>query len=416
MKILLVEDSDPKASSVETVLRAAIPNGAIVCHRAKSFRGAVKQLEEDTYDLLLLDLVIPIRDEEAPSEKGGKQVLSEILDGATCHPPSHIICLTDFDSVADQLRDEAGRNLIHIVVYDETGDKWREPLSAKARFVESRIRDSETRPKSFLTDIAIVTSSPLVELKEILKLPGFIAEYHQGDALHYFCSKWVTVQKKQLSVLACAAPSMGMTAACVTASKVIERWRPRFLAMTGIAAATTKKVKFGDILVAEAAYDYGSGKIIETDNRKRKFIASPSQLRIDPGLHAILQQWERDQLGMDAVRQATDDADSTVPRLILGIIASGAAVVQSQELVDEIVTNSRKVVGLDMEAYGVFQASHLASEPRPRVLIAKSVSDFANKQKSDKWQKYAAFTSARFIYEFFTNAGELQIGRESQQP
>jgi nucleoside phosphorylase len=158
------------------------------------------------------------------------------------------------------------------------------------------------------------------------------------------------------------------------------------------------------------AFDYGSGKIEETPDNKRTFIPSPNQLRIDPELHAILQRWEREQTRMDIIRNSYYREQTKTPRLSLGILASGAAVVQSQDLVNEILKNSRKVVGLEMEAYGIFQAAHLASQPRPRVLVAKSVSDFANSEKSDEWQQYAAFTSARFVYEFFTNASELKLG------
>jgi hypothetical protein len=36
-----------------------------------------------------------------------------------------------------------------------------------------------------------------------------------------------------------------------------------------------------------------------------------------------------------------------------------------------------------MEAYGISHAAELAREPRPRVLIAKSVCDYADNAKSD---------------------------------
>jgi nucleoside phosphorylase len=90
-------------------------------------------------------------------------------------------------------------------------------------------------------------------------------------------------------------------------------------------------------------------------------------------------------------------------------LVSGAAVVQSKSLVEQtILKTSRKTVGLEMEAYGVFHAAVLASEPRPKVLIAKSVSDFADINKSDDWQQLAAFTSARFVHSFLTKCKELQ--------
>lgn len=59
-------------------------------------------------------------------------------------------------------------------------------------------------------------------------------------------------------------------------------------------------------------------------------------------------------------------------------------------------------------------AANLASAPSPKVLVVKAVSDFADSRKNDLWQKYAAFTSARFVFEFFTKEKELQIGSNSE--
>lgn len=201
-----------------------------------------------------------------------------------------------------------------------------------------------------------------------------------------------------------------MTAACITACKVIRRWRPRFLVMTGIAAGARNDQSFGDILVAEAAYDYGSGKITESDAGERVLIPSHNQIPIDSELEALLQFWARDQLQTDVIRRSWHSPLQNTPRIILGLMASGAAVIQSKALVDEIIEKSRKVVGLDMETYAVFHSAHLATSPKPRVLVAKSISDFADNQKGDEWQRYAAFTSARFVYQFFVNESGLKLG------
>lgn len=414
MKTLLVEDVDAKAERVISVLEETI--SGIEIDRAKSFRSGVQKLETDAYDLLLLDMMLPIRDGEPAVEQGGRNVLSEVLDGSECRHPSHIICLTAFADIASKFRDEAEKKLIHVVIYDETDTKWRASLAEKAKQIETRIKEADTFPEDYRTDIAIITSLPLVELQEVLKLSEFTGEYHQRDLLHYFSTTWSTSTQNRLSVIACAAPSMGMTAACITACKVIERWRPRFLVMAGIAAGTKSEQNHGDILIAEAAYDYGSGKIAETENGERIFIPSYTQLRIDATLYALLQRWERDQIQTDAIKRAWYRKQSASPRLIIGLLASGAAVVQSQALVDDILHRSRKVVGLDMEAYGLFHAAHLATPPQPKVLVAKSVADFADKRKDDTWQQYAAFTSARFIYEFFINESALALGSPKTHP
>jgi nucleoside phosphorylase/CheY-like chemotaxis protein len=410
MKVLIVEDTVAKATEVQTALEVAMGRDSLSIDRARSFIAATRALQKETYDLLILDLVLPIRDDEVPVDYGGRQVLLEMLAGTDCRRASHIICLTAFEGIAGILKNEVEKNLVHVVIYKEGDPQWRDALLAKARYVHQRLTESDNFPAKYDRDVAIVTSSPLVELKEITKLPvPYTGEYHQTDALYYYHTTWKRAGGRSLSVIACAAPTMGMTAACATALKVIQRWRPRFLVMTGIAAGTRKEQNFGDILVAEAAYDYGSGKIGENEDGSRVFIPSPNQLRIDADLHALIQLWEREQIRMDAIKNSWYKDVAAPPRMFSGVLASGAAVVQSQVLVDEILRTSRKVVGLEMEAYAVFHAAHLSSLPRPRVLVAKSISDFANRDKNDDWQQYAAFTSARFVYEFFTNAMEIQF-------
>jgi len=410
MNVLIIEDTDEKRNQVVLLLKEIISE--VIIDTAMSFRGGVAKLESKAYDLLVLDMVLPIRDGDFPNADAGSNLLSEALYGNNCRRPSHILCLTAYDEVAVSFRDEAERKMVQLILYDEVESKWRSLLGEKARQIATRIKDADSYPREHGIDIAIITSSPMVELQEVLKLPDFSGEFHQDDVLFYYLSNWETSQKRKISVVACAAPSMGMTAACATASKLIERWRPRYLVMTGIAAGTKAEQTSGDILVAEAAFDYGSGKITVTAQGERIFTPSHSQLRIDASLHALLQRWERDQFRTENIWRAWyTNNRAKPPKVFMGLLASGAAVIQDKNLVDEILNTSRKVVGLDMEAFGVFQSAHLATSPSPKVLIAKSVSDFADNQKNDDWQQYAAFTSARFIYEFFTQESALKIGR-----
>jgi hypothetical protein len=54
---------------------------------------------------------------------------------------------------------------------------------------------------------------------------------------------------------------------------------------------------------------------------------------------------------------------------------------------------------------------NLRGKHRSRVTPVVCWQNFAYKRKDDKWQQYAAFTSARFVYEFFINEAGLQIGK-----
>jgi nucleoside phosphorylase len=78
----------------------------------------------------------------------------------------------------------------------------------------------------------------------------------------------------------------------------------------------------------------------------------------------------------------------------------GAAdqVVDTETIVKEIRQNWRKVIGVEMETYGLYRAAH-ESAFRPLFLAFKSVCDFAA-SKTDDYQPYAAYTSAHFARYF----------------
>jgi nucleoside phosphorylase len=84
----------------------------------------------------------------------------------------------------------------------------------------------------------------------------------------------------------------------------------------------------------------------------------------------------------------------------IGPIASGASVVQDENIAAHIKKHSRKLIGLDMETYGVFFAAENSFLPRPIVMSIKSACDFADKEKADNHQAYAAFTSAQYLFRF----------------
>ena len=62
-----------------------------------------------------------------------------------------------------------------------------------------------------------------------------------------------------------------------------------------------------------------------------------------------------------------------------------------------------------MEIFGVYYAARWAVSPKPKFLALKSVCDFADSTKDDKYHAYASYTSAKifttlvkeyFDYEF----------------
>jgi nucleoside phosphorylase len=88
-------------------------------------------------------------------------------------------------------------------------------------------------------------------------------------------------------------------------------------------------------------------------------------------------------------------------KMHVGAVASGASVIQNQQVVEQYIDKyNRKLLGIEMEIYGLYFAAMNVSKRRPTVFAIKSVCDFADSAKSDDFQAYAAYTSSQFLYKF----------------
>jgi nucleoside phosphorylase len=105
------------------------------------------------------------------------------------------------------------------------------------------------------------------------------------DPQTYYQTTYTTAKGRALRVVAAAPNHMGMPASAVLATKMIIRFRPKLVAMVGIAAGVKKNAErgFGDILAAEHTFDYGSGKmeIVDKEEKRVEFHPDPKPLDVD---------------------------------------------------------------------------------------------------------------------------------------
>jgi nucleoside phosphorylase len=62
--------------------------------------------------------------------------------------------------------------------------------------------------------------------------------------------------------------------------------------------------------------------------------------------------------------------------------------------------HNRDLLGIDMETYAVYHAAFQSRRPKPTAVSLKAVCDFADPDKNDGFQPYAAFVSAQVIRNF----------------
>jgi nucleoside phosphorylase len=90
-------------------------------------------------------------------------------------------------------------------------------------------------------------------------------------------------------------------------------------------------------------------------------------------------------------------------QLHLGPLASGAAVLSDGLTAKRVIQQHRQLLGIEMEAYGVYAAADEAPAPRPQAFALKSVVDFADGEKDDRFQPFGAYVSARVLRHFAEN-------------
>ncbi|NEW00661.1 5'-methylthioadenosine/S-adenosylhomocysteine nucleosidase [Bacillus megaterium] len=202
---------------------------------------------------------------------------------------------------------------------------------------------------------------------------------------------------------------MGMAAAAVLATKVVYHFRPKYLSMVGICAGNKQQgIELGDIIVAAESWDYGSGKIKEQEGTKEAlFQPEPHQIAIDIDLKEKFLK-HHDDILFNIYGSNPASKPRHMLRLHVGAMASGASVIQNESIVEEYIDkHNRKLLGIEMEIYSIYYAAKNVSKPRPTVFAIKSVCDFADSEKSDDYQSYAAYTASQFLYSFALKELEL---------
>ena len=257
----------------------------------------------------------------------------------------------------------------------------------------------------FGVDIGLICALEQPEFAAVISALGGSGAWREvGNARFthvYRETELITKSAKKLKVVGTTATSMGLTAAAIATTHLVLQFQPRIVAMIGIAAGTREGNKeFGDVLVADPSVDYNSGKVVQADGI-REFLPDPYPIGLNARLRSVLQKYRTDDSIFTGIRARwRGSTPKQRNRLHLGPLGAADQVIDDAKRVFEIQKNWRKLIGVEMETYGVYRACHESPEPKPRFISFKSVCDFAE-NKSDSWQDYAAFVAAEFAIEFF---------------
>ena len=394
--VLIVEDDPDKLGRIHNVVVDSGVSENNIKHALNSVM-ALSMLGELRFDVMLLDINLPRRFGESARRGGGMDIMKQIARDPSLHRPRYVVGVTAYADVIAEFGEEFADQLWTLVHYQQTSDRWISQVKSKLDYVRAiRTSDNFTDGRTYGFDLAIVCAldMELTAVKAVpcswqpLRLPHDPTRYWSGHVLQ---------GSRSYNIVAAAAPRMGMPASSALASKMIFAFRPRVLSMTGICAGRYGKAQLGDVIVATHSWDWGSGKLDSVADVPR-FRPSPHQL--GPG-DDLINEFIDVSKDVELLARIKRDAGGNKPLTELSVhfgpMASGAAVVADGKVIDGVLDGNREMIGLEMEAYGVAAAAAGCSKPRPTCVIAKSVCDFADKDKADDVQQYAAETSSRFL-------------------
>lgn len=402
IRILLTEDEPEKKRLIAETITGVPGITLNNVDFAADVLEAKRMLSKKKYDLLILDINLPRKAGDKVENGGGLQVLDFIKRNVKAIKPSYIVGMSAYQDGMSIAESEFTSPLWKLMNFSMTDDAWVKPLIGAVEYLLANnkppyICDGTT----YHTDLAIFVALEGEELRSVLDLE---CDWQKIEVPHdftrYFAGKFKN-KDKELSVVVAAAPRMGMPPAAVIATKLINNFRPKYLAITGICAGVRKKVAMGDILVADTLFDWGSGKWEKKRDAPARFLPASYQWHLDQNLRAKLVEYSKEFVANNVhYNNYIGRKPRSSPKVHVEIMASGAAVLQSAEHMTSIRALHKNVIGIEMESYAVFTAAEYSSDPKPKCISVKSVCDFGDDKKSDGFHEYSAFISANFLKDF----------------
>ncbi|AGB83649.1 nucleoside phosphorylase [Serratia sp. FGI94] len=395
MNILIVDDSYEKVQIIAGGIKSAGLSSDVITHCSNS-SDALKKMSEVKFDILFLDVQLPSALGESIEEDGGVNLLEMVGVHESINKPTHIVAITSHISSYEK----------HKTFFYEKG--WVILCSELSKEIIKKIIVERLTTKNadlVNIDIVIITALEHTELQSVLEHPAnWQIMMFPNDPSIYHVGEIILHQGLKKRILAVSAPRMGLVSSSAMTTKIQLKFNPDYIFMVGICAGVEGKTNLGDIIVADPVWDWGSGKSTKVDGVS-SHLPSPHQISLDAKLRSKLMRLSMERKYLNEIYDNFILAKRPEHelQLIVGPMASGASVIEDVDIVKKIKSSNRDVIAVEMEAYGVMASVNIAAELPAKVIVIKSVCDFANLHKNNDWQKYAAYTSTAFTFNFIKN-------------
>ncbi len=251
--------------------------------------------------------------------------------------------------------------------------------------------------KNSYVDIAIITALPEEIFAAISIFDAGEFKIFKSDGCTYLYGSVTTSPSFRPYKAVITIPNYyGGTLASSLATDIANKWNPDVFFLSGIAAGNPRKVKLGDLALANEVFEilfqkFTKGKVEE---RSRSLDVLPSLVQqcaesAKNDWHALLSEPQ------------PKPGHNPSPALHVGPVISTNSVFGSDQQRDALLKDFPDALAIEMEAAGVIQGVEFAKGRPARCLVVKGISDYGGDHKADNpWRKYAAQSAAAFIKSF----------------
>lgn len=382
MKILIIDDSEPKAKSISDAIGPG--SGELDSNEftiVRTLSDALRVFHLVRFDLVVLDLMLPYISDGPVDSRAGIELLRHLRMPDCVNANTSVLGLTAFNEEIASVRAKFEEFGVLITSFNEEST-WRAALDR----IANTVRVAGERP----IDVDFVAICALEEERA-----GY--EHLTSDRSSALVSglnvQYVRLNEdRNVHGALVRLNHMGLVAATHETAIALRTFRSQILFMSGICAGFSAHTSLGQLVFASPAWEYQAGKW-SADG----FQIAPLQVPMSVPARTIIDQAINDEeflVGLEAGVPAKSARPRTRTKPILAPFATGSAVVADSSRLKHIEQQHRKVAALDMETYGVYYAAREAPRSVTHFYAVKSVVDFADRAKDDNLHTYGSIVSA----------------------
>ena len=402
LDILIIDDKEQKIDNLRSVICSISED--INVEEAQTIVDAREKMRDYSYDLVILDMVIPELEGEEPSRTGGADYLTEIYENPDIKRPLQVIGLTEYEEEFTQQKEEFRDRLWYLLFYSQRDSQWKRNLKSKITQLMGMKRDFiETLLNRDKYDVGIICalSEEFEQMQKAFDGCQWDDCLLPGLPFLFRTTTVPTINLHDVKVIAACADRPGVCATSILATAMYTVARVDALFMTGITAGVNDgTIKLNDVIIADSVGDYATGKLEDNENGDISWLREIHEASASTRLLSAASSVARDEglcsdINNEMLQQNLITADTNVKFQIAKTVC-GPFVLASHTIVDILKDSDRKLQAIDMEGFGLYLTAHSLEK---QALWIKAVCDFADRSKGDNYHKSCSYASAAFLYQ-----------------